>query len=251
MLVVGAGFLGSEVARQAQAGGWSVHAIVRSEATAVELRGHGMNVVATDATRPEFWEGLSGQWGGLVWAMAPSREAGGGDFETMHREGAVRAAQWARTSHVPMVYLSSTSVYAEANGGWVNEESALATDERSRAMIEAEEKTIEAGGTVLRCAGLYGGDRILRNRAEGPERWLNVVNREDAARAVGVALRVRGRTFNVAEDEPLRRGVAGGVWGEGSARMRRSKRVSNAKLKREGWAPVYQAGVKDSIHPTA
>ena len=248
---MGAGFLGSEVVRQAQAGGWSVHAIVRSEATAVALRGHGQDVVATDAIRSDFWDSLSGTWGGMVWAMAPSREAGGGDFERMHREGAVRAAQWASRFHVPMVYLSSTSVYAEADGGWVSEESRLATDERSRAMIEAEGKTIEVGGTVLRCAGLYGGDRILRNRAEGPERWLNVVNREDAARAVGIALRVQGQIFNVAEDEPLRRGVVGGVWGEGSNRMRRSKRVSNAKLKREGWVPVYRAGVKDSIHPTA
>ena len=100
----------------------------------------------------------------------------------------------------------------------------------------------------LRCAGLDGGERELRDRAEGPERWLNVVHREDAARAVGVALRNQGQTFNVAENFPLRRGVAGGVWAEGSKRTRRSKRVSNAKLRNEGWAPIYRAEVKDSSH---
>lgn len=33
-----------------------------------------------------------------------------------------------------------------------------------------------------------------------------MVHVEDAARAAAIALRVRGEVFNVAEDEPLRRG---------------------------------------------
>ena len=245
---MGAGFLGREVAHQAGAGGWKVVPVVRTERSAEGLRQQFEETVATDATSSSFWAELQGQWSGLVWAMAPSRESVGGDFQSMHREGAVRAAQWARERRVAMVYLSSTSVYEEADGGWVDEGSALAQDERSAAMVYAEMETVRAGGSVLRCAGFYGGERELRDRAEGPERWLNVVHREDAARAVGVALRNQGQTFNVAENFPLRRGVAGGVWAEGSKRTRRSKRVSNAKLRNEGWAPIYRAGVKDSSH---
>ena len=118
------------------------------------LRKQFGETVETNATDSSFWVGLRGQWNGLVWAMAPSRESEGGDFQSMHREGAVRAAQWARERRVAMVYLSSTSVYEEADGGWVDEGSALAQDDRSAAMVYAEMETVRAGGSVLRCAGL-------------------------------------------------------------------------------------------------
>lgn len=49
----------------------------------------------------------------------------------------------------------------------MDEKSPLAKDERATVMIQAERKTIAAGGSVLRCAGLYGPDRELRNRGRG------------------------------------------------------------------------------------
>jgi len=153
---------------------------------------------------------------------------------------------------LPMVYLSSTSVYAEAGGGWVDETSAVAEDDsRAMAMVTAERATLRAGGTVVRCAGIYGPGREIRPNAGGPERWLNVIEVEDAARAVGAVLgkmdpafagRAGARIFNVCEDEALPRGEAGGVWAEGSVRSRRSKRVRNQKLKEIGWNPMCAAG---------
>ena len=142
-----------------------------------------------------------------------------------------------------MVYLSSTSVYAEAGGGWVDETSAVAEDDsRALAMVTAERATLRAGGTVVRCAGIYGPGRQIRPNAGGPERWLNVIEVEDAARAVGAVLRKGGEIFNVCEDEALPRGEAGGVWAEDSVRSRRSKRVRNQKLKETGWNPMCAAG---------
>ena len=250
ILIVGAGFLGREIAHQAQVGGWSVFPVVRTEDSAKSLQLRFSQAWAADAVSPAFWEDLNGGWSGMVWAMAPSRKSGEGVFREMHRDGASRAAEWAKGKGVPMVYISSTSVYAESAGGWVEEGSPLAEDEeRALAMIHAEGETVRAGGSVLRCAGLYGGERELRDRPDGPERWLNVIHLEDAARAVGIALRIRGEIFNVAEDQPLRRGTVGGVWAEESARSRRSKKVSNAKLKKEGWMPIHAAAVKDSSLP--
>ena len=239
--MVGAGFLGREIAVKSTAGGWSAVPVVRSESRAESLRELFPETMVVDAVASAFWENLGGEWSGMVWSMAPSRKSAEGEFVKMHREGVQHAATWSRRFGVPMVYISSTSVYAESEGGWVDETSPLGKDERATVMVQAEKKTIAAGGSVLRCAGLYGLDRELRNRGEGPERWLNVVHVEDAARAAAIALRVRGEVFNVAEDEPLRRGVVGGVWSEGSVRTRRSKRVSNAKLKQEGWAPIHSA----------
>lgn len=110
-------------------------------------------------------------------------------------------------------------------------------DSRSAAMLLAEKACVRAGGTVLRCAGLYGKARVLKPDTQGPPRWLNLVEVEDAARAVGTVLRQRGKVFNACENEPRPRGQVGGVWPDGGRRARRNKRVSNARLRALGWIP--------------
>ncbi len=238
LLVVGAGFLGREVARIARGGGWEVVPVVRSEESAALLRKEFPQTMAADALAPGFWNSLPGQVDGVVWSVAPSRARPADDFEAMQRKGAVAAAKWVRKKRIPYVYISSTSVYAEADGAWVDEGSPLAMeDSRSAAMAQAEQACLRAGGTVLRCAGLYGKERTLKPDMQGPPRWLNLVEVEDAARAVGTVLRQRGKVFNACEDEPRPRGQAGGVWPEGSRRARRNKRVKNARLRALGWIP--------------
>lgn len=239
LTVIGAGFLGRVVGEEAQRGGWQVLPVVRSEESAVALKRDFPEALAADAVSAEFWERQAPACEGMVWSMAPSRARPEDDFLTMHRQGAVRAAQWARRRRIPFVYVSSTSVYAEDGGAWVDEEAPVATeDTRSLAMVEAERACRNAGGTVLRCAGLYGRARVLKTDGEGPERWLNLIHVEDAARAVAIALRNPGLIFNVCEDEPRRRGKAGVDWPEGTRRARRNKRVSNARLRALGWRPM-------------
>ena len=236
LTVIGAGFLGRVVGEEAQRGGWQVLPVVRSEESAVALKRDFPEALAADAVSAEFWERQATACEGMVWSMAPSRARPEDDFLAMHRQGAVRAAQWCRRRSVPFVYLSSTSVYAEDGGAWVDEEAPVATgDARSVAMVGAERACRSAGGTVLRCAGLYGRSRVLNVDGEGPERWLNLIHVEDAARAVAIALRHPGRIFNVCEDEPRRRGKPDGHWPEGMRRARRNKRVSNARLRAMGW----------------
>ena len=124
--MVGAGFLGREIAVRAVAGGWSAVPVVRSESRAEALRELFPETLAVDAVASAFWEDLGGEWSGMVWSMAPSRKSADGDFVKMHREGVQHAITWSRRFGVPMVYISSTSVYAESEGGWVDEKSPLA-----------------------------------------------------------------------------------------------------------------------------
>ena len=243
LMVVGAGFLGREVVRGAHAGGWEVIPVVRSPGSVAVLREEFPQSLAADALEPTFWESLPTGIAGLVWAAAPSRAFPTDNFEVMQSRGAVAAAKWAGRQGIPFVYISSTSVYAENDGGWVDEDAPVATeDSRSRAIVKAEEACLRAKGTVLRCAGLYGKERVLKPDGEGPERWLNLIHVEDAARAVGMALRQRGKIFNVCEDEPRRRGRPGGSWSEGSRRARRNKRVRNGRLRSLGWEVVSGLG---------
>ena len=236
LAVIGAGFLGRAVAEKAQKGGWRVFPVVRSEASAQRLQSMFPDVRAVDAIATDFWEKTVPSCEGMVWAMAPSRDRPEDDFLLMHRQGAVRAAGWARRRGIPFVYISSTSVYAEDGGGWVNEDAPVANDDpRAMAMVTAEKACLRAGGAVLRCAGLYGRERILRSEPEGPERWLNLIHVEDAARAVGWGLRQRSQVYNVCENEPRARGKPGGTWPKETRRTRRNKKVSNARLRGLGW----------------
>jgi len=95
-----------------------------------------------------------------------------------------------------IICVSSTRVFAEARGGWVDEDSALATaDPRATAIIEAEQAVLECGhpASVVRFAGIYGnaGGRLLERIRRGelspaqPLRYSNRIHREDCAGLLG------------------------------------------------------------------
>lgn len=97
-------------------------------------------------------------------------------------------------SHRPaaILMISSTRVYAENQGGWVNESSALETEDPAAAAIVAAEKLLLDSphrAVVLRCAGIYGGadSRLLARIASGelyapePVHFSNRIHRDDVA----------------------------------------------------------------------
>jgi nucleoside-diphosphate-sugar epimerase len=163
-----------------------------------------------------------------------------------------------------LIFASSTSVYAQQDGSWVNEESrAEPPTERGKILREAEDTVLDHGGLVLRVAGIYGPGRsfLLRsviNRAplvSVNDRLVNQVHRDDVAAAI-FFLAQQGtvsspRIFNVVDDLPVVRseiltwlstelGIPlsppEGIEGK---RSESNKRVSNAKLRALGWAPIY------------
>jgi nucleoside-diphosphate-sugar epimerase len=163
-----------------------------------------------------------------------------------------------------VVFVSSTSVYAQTDGSVVTEETDAAPDrETGRILREAEEVALAARGAVARLAGIYGRGRsvLLKKffsgeaRIEGGgERWLNQIHREDAATAIAAIVRTRAPgIFNVADDTPLTQRSLYSRLAESFGRplppdgpidLNRKrgwthKRVSNAKLRTLGWAPKY------------
>ena len=97
-------------------------------------------------------------------------------------------------SHRPRAILtvSSTRVYAERDGGWVDEASALAEDDpRARAIIAAEQILLDSSlpVSVIRFAGIYGypAGRLLERIRRGqlcpshPPRFSNRIHRDDCA----------------------------------------------------------------------
>ena len=181
-----------------------------------------------------------------------------------------------------VLFTSSTAVYGQSDGSWVDEESPAEPQGFSgRRLLEAERLLLGCGrpAAVLRLAGIYGPGRTrlideVRGGAAtvpdgGEPLWTNRIHADDCAGALRHLLRLpadamQGVWLGV-DDEPADRTVVFdwladrlGVAhprrvpvGDAAARMRPgNKRCSNAKLKRAGYAfrfPTFREGYADVI----
>lgn len=189
ILFVGCGDLGCRVGRKLLADGWQVTGQRRNS----EQLPAGFGSVAADYTIAgglDFIAGLAPDY--VVATFNPSERSVEG-----YRKGFIGGMQnllAGLAGHRPKAILtvSSTRVYAERDGGWVDESSDLAQDDpRAAAMIAAEQLLLNSQhpAAVIRFAGIYGasGGRLLQRiqRGElsppGPMRYSNRIHREDCA----------------------------------------------------------------------
>lgn len=115
-------------------------------------------------------------------------------------------------------FVSSTRVYSEAEGAWVDEGGSTADeDPHAKAILLAEQRFLEGIGTgiVLRAAGLYGNGPgpLLKRVAAGilspsePLRYGNRIHRDDVAGFMATALAGKltldERIINLVDDAPV------------------------------------------------
>ena len=177
-------------------------------------------------------------------------------------------------------FVSSTAVYAQDGGEWIDERSpAEATHFRARLLLEGEAlvraaTSPETATIVLRLSGIYGPGRtrlidlVRSGRATyppGPPRYANRIHRDDAAGALEhlLQLPVPAALYLGVDDAPVdlaevltflavelgaplpRLEEAANVPGAASPE-RTSKRCSNALLKSTGYRfryPTYREGL--------
>jgi nucleoside-diphosphate-sugar epimerase len=118
-----------------------------------------------------------------------------------------------------VLMVSSTRVYGEREGAWVDESGVLSADDGAAgAIIDAERLLLDSPQTsaVLRCGGIYGdpGGRLLARIAAGevcaagPPRFSNRIHREDVAGFLWHLLNLREQgealspVYNVVDDDP-------------------------------------------------
>lgn len=189
VLFVGCGDLGARTGLMLRAGGWQIAAARRNlSRLPAEFSGYAADY--TGAGSLDFIEDLQPQH--IVATFNPTEPTVQG-----YRRGFTAAAAnlvTALGSHRPrsIICVSSTRVFAEERGGWVDEDSALATaDPRATAIIEAEQAVLVSGhpASVVRFAGIYGhaGGRLLERVRRGqlcparPLRYSNRIHRDDCA----------------------------------------------------------------------
>lgn len=115
-------------------------------------------------------------------------------------------------------YLSTTGVYGDHAGAWVDEDSPRRPSKaRTRRRVEAEDAWLARGAAVFRLAGIYGpGRSAIEKVASGtaqriikPGKLFNRIHVDDAVRVLEAAIAQttperpqHGRAYNVADGHP-------------------------------------------------
>jgi nucleoside-diphosphate-sugar epimerase len=220
VLIVGCGDIGLRVARLLL-GRCRVLALTTSAARCAELRAAGIVPLLGDLDRAQTLARLAGL-ADAVLHLAPPAADGAQDLRTARLLQAL-----VQRGRVPrLVYASTSGVYGDADGAWIDETRGLApATDRARRRADAEARVRAFGRTtgarvaLLRIPGIYGldrqggdpRDRLLRRtpvlRAED-DVYTNHIHADDLARACVAALwrALPQRAINVCDDTELRMG---------------------------------------------
>jgi nucleoside-diphosphate-sugar epimerase len=183
-IIVGAGDVGGRVA---QALNDKAHQVIAVSRSARDMA-NGIQSLAADVSNGAGLTKLPQRADALVFCVAPDERTPEA-YRRLYVEGLQRVLQ--QTQFGRIVFVSSTAVYAQDGGEWVDEQSpALAETFNGKILREAE--TIchqHAAGTALRFTGIYGpGRNFMLRRAlageAGRAHWTNRIHVEDVASAI-------------------------------------------------------------------
>ena len=218
LIVFGLGYCGLEVARRAAAAGWRVTGTHRASAAAPQV--DGVATVAFEDAGAVLAEATHV----LATAAPTESEAGVPGDPVLARHGAAMAAALAAGGGPRWVgYLSTTGVYGNRGGGWVDERTEVRPGSaRSLRRVAAEADWRALAGDRLdlfRLAGIYGPGRspfaeLRAGKARAvrkPGHVFGRIHRDDIAAAVMAAMVQEGvarpRVLNLSDDVPAESSV--------------------------------------------
>lgn len=210
--ILGCGYVGLELGRQLTPE-HEVIGVRRSKEGIDAIEQAGFQGVRADITTPEQYNRIP-DVDAVVFA-ASSGGRGADAARTVYVDGQETAlTAFAERENPPgrYIYTSSTGVYGDHDGAWVDEKTAIEpTTAKTEVLAEAEEVALEGSidGTVVRLAGLYGPDRYrLERYLDGPvtEGFLNMIHRDDSAGVITYLLSedlARDEVVLAVDDEPV------------------------------------------------
>lgn len=270
--IIGCGYIGLELAKEWTKKGFHVTATTRSAEKleelskvaqkAVILKGNDENELIPIITHNEII---------IVTTTVDSPE----HYESAYLNTAQIFRRLALEMDLPrnLIYTSSASVYGDHKGMWVDETSELlGKGDLARILIEAEKTyaSLEELGwdvCIFRLAEVYGTGRELSKKVGSlvnhpmpgsGGRHTNMVHQEDCVKAIQYALRYHlTGVYNLADDDhPTKKELYNEIsdkfkleevkW-DPSVRSLHSgnKRVSNHKIKKEGYKFIHPHRILD------
>lgn len=264
ILIAGCGYVGTALAGLLVRDGHHVWALRRGGV----LLPKGAESVQADVLKPETLSMLPSGLDAAVYAVS----AGGYDearYRAAYVDGPRNLLSALKATSAQLkrfVFVSSTGVYAQDNGEWVDEDSPAEQTHFSGATLLEGERLVHAGpfpATVVRLGGIYGPGRtrlIDSVRAgtatipAGPS-FINLIHRDDCAGILRHVLMIKNPAplYLGVDNEPVdRRELLAWVAEQlgaakppvdtstSSARsLRGNKRCRNARLINSGWKPVF------------
>ncbi|MEH3040613.1 MAG: NAD(P)-dependent oxidoreductase [Sphingomonas paucimobilis] len=242
LLIFGMGYASRAISARLEPHGWRVVGTTRD--------GRGDSIAFADHDRVRF---EAGQATAILSSVPPDRD---GDPVLEN----YRDALGGRT----LAYLSSTGVYGDAAGGWVDEGSPIAGRRANRNAADAA--WLALGARVFRLPGIYGPGRSPlervaageAHRVDCPGQVFSRVHVADIAQGVARGLSAPAGAYNLSDDMPAPQndvvGYAAGLLGmppppfvalDSLSPMARAfygenRRVANGRAKRVlGWRPAY------------
>jgi len=269
-LVIGTGYLGFRVAQRWREDNDPVFVTTRFAARADVLADKGLRPIVADVTDPVTLKDLPAV-DTVLFSVGLDRKAGH-SIDEVYVEGLANVLDAISGRTKRFIYISSSGVYGQEDGSWVDELSDCEPIRAGgRACLAAErglaEHSLGRLSVILRLAGIYGPGRVPRRAdlilgqpivADG-DGFLNLIHVEDAVSAVIAAGQIDDfpALYVVSDGSPvLRRHYFHEVArlmgiedlrietppgdGTDSRRMRGDKRIDSSKLRRElGFSPHY------------
>ncbi len=270
--IIGCGYLGLEVASLWAKKGYHVTATTRTPEKLPELLKVAQKAVILKGNdEDEFIPLIANNEVILVTTAADSPE----HYESAYLHTAQIFRRLALEMDLPrdLIYTSSTSVYGDHHGRFVDETSELlAKNDLTKILIEAERNYLsleEIGWNVciFRLAEIYGPGREISKRVRSLQghslpgtgsQYTNMIHKADCASAIHYALRCHLKgIFNLADDDhPTRKEMYDAIADKFhlphvnfdsamTGNHEGSKRVSNHKIKSEGFAFLHPKRVMD------
>lgn len=220
----------------------------------------------TGADCPDAWPEQKLDY--LVVALAPN-ERSEAAYRKLYVQGQRHVYQWlAQHQQQPkrVFFVSSTAVYGQSAGEWVDELSMTEPERWSgKVMCAAEQVALDSGfpATIVRLAGIYGGKRqaFLQRVKEGyhadgcTNRFTNRIHEQDAADLISHLIELDAQGVSLqsvylgVDDLPVEQAQVVswlqqqlGVHSVAEKVLKPaggSKRCKNARAKATGWKPKY------------
>lgn len=246
LLIFGLGYTGSALAKHLAPGDWRIAAVTRE--------GRDGSIAFADADRIAF---EIAQATHIVSTVAPDA-----DDPILAAFGTQLAA-----ARAWLGYLSSTGVYGDTRGAWVDESAPTGTGRRA-ARAEADAAWLALGARVFRLPGIYGPGRSPLDRAARgeavrihvPGQVFSRIHLDDIVAGVVAGFDAPRGPYNLADDLPAPQsdvvayacqllGIAppqlvplaeANLGPQARAFYSENRRVANGKAKRVlGWRPLY------------